>query len=303
MSGSTPTTGTSAPVALGEFTLAGHGTRSRTGVLLIHGLAGTPNEMRALGRSLQGAGFEVLGVQLAGHCGTLDDLVATRWQDWTASVHAGAQRLRAKVDRVVAIGLSMGALLALEVAAARPDLVDGVGALSTSFRHDGWSMPVFTRLAFLLKPVLALGIGRRRLFLERPPFGIRNEGLRKYVVAHMRSGDSMAAGLPGTPWYSIVEMHALSRHVRRQLPLVRVPCLVAHSSHDDVSSLANAQQVMRRVQGPAELLLLHNSYHMITIDSDRRLLTERVIEFVSRIDGSSAKAATPTARVAVEAEA
>lgn len=266
-----------------EFLLPGKGNLGRTGILLVHGLAGTPNEMRMLGRALQNAGFEVYGVQLAGHCGTLDDLVATRWQDWTASVHAGAQRLRTRVDRLVVMGLSMGAVLALELAGKRPDLVDGVGALSTSFWHDGWSMPFFTRLAFLLKPVRALGIGRRRLFLERPPYGIRNEGLRKYVVAQMRGGNSGEAGLLGTPWYSIIEMRDLSKHVQRRLRCIRVPCLVVHASDDDISSVANANLVTKQVQGPVEQLLLNNSYHMITIDSERSQLAERAIDFVTRI--------------------
>jgi carboxylesterase len=283
-----------------EFTLPGEGANGRTGVLLVHGLAGTPNEMRQLGRSLQGAGFEVHGVQLAGHCGTLDDLVATHWHDWVASVHAAAQRLRARVDRLVVMGLSMGAVLSLELAATRPDLVDGVGALSTSFWHDGWSMPVFTRFAFLLKPVRALGIGRRRMFLERPPYGIRNAGLRKYVVAHMQGPDSGAAGLSGTPWYSIIEMHDLSKHVRRRLGDVRAPCLVVHATEDDVSSLANADLVSSSVQGPVERLLLENSYHMITIDSDRRLLTQRAIDFVKRIGAApgTASAIEDAGRVA-----
>ena len=283
-----------------EFTLPGKGANGRTGVLLVHGLAGTPNEMRQLGRSLQGAGFEVHGVQLAGHCGTLDDLVATHWHDWVASVHAAAQRLRARVDRLVVMGLSMGAVLSLELAATRPDLVDGVGALSTSFWHDGWSMPVFTRFAFLLKPVRALGIGRRRMFLERPPYGIRNAGLRKYVVAHMQGPDSGAAGLSGTPWYSIIEMHDLSKHVRRRLGDVRAPCLVVHATEDDVSSLANADLVSSSVQGPVERLLLENSYHMITIDSDRRLLTQRAIDFVKRIGAApgTASAIEDAGRVA-----
>jgi len=277
------TASTPAPIASREFVLPGQGANGRTGLLLVHGLAGTPNEMRQLGRSLQGAGFEVHGVQLAGHCASLDDLVATHWQDWAASVHAAAQRLRARVDKLVVMGLSMGAVLALELAATRPDLVDGVVALSTSFWHDGWSMPVFTRLAFLLKPVRALGIGRRRMFLERPPYGIRNAGLRKFVLAQMQGGDSGAAGLSGTPWYSIIEMHDLSKHVRRRLRAVRAPCLVVHATEDDVSSLANADLVATQVQGPVERLFLENSYHMVTIDSDRRLLTERAIDFVRRI--------------------
>jgi carboxylesterase len=151
-------------------------------------------------------------------------------------------------------------------------------------------MPVFTRLAFLLKPVRALGLGRRRMFLERPPYGIRNEGIRKYVVAQMHGGDSGAAGLSGTPWYSIIEMHDLSRHVRRCLRGVRAPCLVAHATEDDVSSIANADLVADHVRGPVERLMLENSYHMVTIDSDRRLLTERAIDFVRRVAGAPAEA-------------
>ena len=41
----------------------------RIGVLLIHGLTGTPNEMRSVAAGLQRAGFTVAAVQLAGHCG------------------------------------------------------------------------------------------------------------------------------------------------------------------------------------------------------------------------------------------
>ena len=77
-----------------EFLLPGHGPRARTGVLLVHGMTGTPNEMRLLGRGLNKEGFTVYAVQLAGHCGTVDDLLATRWQDWLATVQGGADRLR-----------------------------------------------------------------------------------------------------------------------------------------------------------------------------------------------------------------
>ena len=61
-----------------EYLLEG----GRAGVLLIHGLTGTPNEMRLLARGLHQAGFTVYGMQLAGHCGDENDLLQTRWQDW-----------------------------------------------------------------------------------------------------------------------------------------------------------------------------------------------------------------------------
>jgi alpha-beta hydrolase superfamily lysophospholipase len=50
-----------------SFQFQGHNGR---GMLLIHGLTGTPLEMRLLGKGLNNAGFTVHGVQLAGRTGT-----------------------------------------------------------------------------------------------------------------------------------------------------------------------------------------------------------------------------------------
>jgi len=255
----------------------------RDGVLLIHGLTGTPTEMRLVGKGLNRAGYTVVGVQLAGHCGTEDDLLATTWQDWYASVEAAAEELRGRVDRLFVAGLSMGALLALRLAAMRPDWIDGVGVFGATFRYDGWSIGWTGRLSFLLPLFKRLGIGQRRSFIEQPPYGIRDERLRAQVSAAMFSGDSEAAGLPGNPWPALAEMVKLSRDVRRRLPQVVAPCFIAHAADDDVASIANADLVARRVRGPIEMLLLADSYHMITIDRERRMLIERTADFFNRV--------------------
>ena len=139
------------------------------------------------------------------------------------------------------------------------------------------------RMSFMLPFLKKLGIGRDRSFMEQPPYGIRDERLRAQVSAAMLGGDSAAAGLPGNPWYSLAEMYGLSAAVRRQLAQVTAPCLVAHASEDDVASIKNAELVMREVSAPVELLLLDDSYHMITIDRDRRTLVERSAAFFDRI--------------------
>ncbi|WP_198972174.1 alpha/beta hydrolase [Xylophilus sp. ASV27] len=272
-----------------EFLLEGSGAHARTGVLLVHGLTGTPNEMRVLSKGLHKQGFTVYAVQLAGHCGTVDDLVATRWQDWLASVRAGADRFAPHVDRLVVGGLSMGSVLSLALAQERPQQVAGVCALSTIFRYDGWSIPAYTRLAFLLPLFRMLGIGRRRVFMEQPPYGIKDEALRKRIVARMHAGDSAAAGLPGNPWWSIQEMRRLSAHVLRRLSDVHAPCLVVHAAHDDVSAVGNAHDIVRGVvHAPVELVLLDDSYHMVTIDRERRTVIERTAGFVARIAAQGA---------------
>lgn len=255
----------------------------RRGVLLIHGLTGTPTEMRLLGKGLNRLGFTVHGMQLAGHCGDVEDLLATGWRDWYASVEQAAESLKGKVDQLFVGGLSMGALLALKLAADHPQMVDGVGVYGATFRYDGWNIPWKAKLSFLLPLFKKLGIGRNRMFDEEPPYGLRDERIRAQISAAMLGGDSAAAGLPGNPWYSLAELYQLSKQVRRQLPQVKAPCLVAHASEDDVASLDNAQEVIRRVHGPTELLLLKDSYHMITIDRDRRTLIARSAEFFDRI--------------------
>src|SRR5438270_14050723 len=72
----------------------------RTGVLLIHGLGGTPLEVKSLGRSLIDTSATILCCQLAGHCGTEADLVATSWQDWYASVEEALARLEKDCDTI-----------------------------------------------------------------------------------------------------------------------------------------------------------------------------------------------------------
>ncbi|SEQ31243.1 carboxylesterase [Solimonas aquatica] len=261
-------------------------------VLLVHGLTGTPTEMRPLAKGLHRAGYTVRAVQLAGHCGNEDDLIATGWRDWYASVDAAASELLRTHARLFVGGLSMGALLALRLAAERPQDIAGVAAYGATFRYDGWAIPPVARLSFLLPLLTVLGIGRRRRFVEQPPYGLKNERIRARIAAAMLGGDSAAAGLPGNPWPALAQMYQLSRTVRRQLPQVRSPCLVMHAAQDDVASLDNALLVCRRVSGPQTLSLLQNSYHLITLDGEREQVVQRSVEFFSRV-GIAAGAATP----------
>ncbi|MGH8079958.1 MAG: alpha/beta hydrolase [Lysobacter sp.] len=255
----------------------------RQGVLLIHGLTGTPSEMRLLGKGLNRRGFSVHGMQLAGHCGDEEDLLATDWRDWYASVEAAAEAMRERVDHLFVAGLSMGALLALLLAAEKPHWVDGVGVLGATFRYDGWNMPAIGRLAFLLPLLKRLGVARHRSFLEEPPYGLRDERIRAQISGAMLGGDSAAAGLPGNPWHSLADLHLLSRRVRRRLPAVQAPCLIAHATEDDVAHARNAELVARRVSAPVEMLWLPDSYHMITIDRERRRLIDGAAAFFQRV--------------------
>lgn len=257
----------------------------RAGVLLIHGLTGTPAEMQILGKGLHKAGFTVYGMQLAGHCGDEDDLLATNWHDWYDSVNRAADRLLQHVDTLFVGGLSMGAVLSLKLAADRPDDVKGVGVYGPTFSYDGWSIPRYIQKSvFLLKWFKTFGIFRRSVFIERPPYGLKDERIRKTVSESMLSGDSTKGGLAGNPLGSLAEMQELAKVTKAQLPMVKAPCLIMHSNDDDIANMeTNSGLVARSVSGPVKMMPLENSYHMITIDRDRKTVINESVAFFSAL--------------------
>ena len=118
----------------------------RVGFLLIHGLGGTPMEMRYVAQGLARAGHTVHVPQLAGHCGSAEDLRATSWMDWYASVEEEHHRMGAHCQSVVVCGLSMGAILAIHHAAQYPREVSALGLYAPTLWLDGWGIPWYSGL-------------------------------------------------------------------------------------------------------------------------------------------------------------
>lgn len=274
--------------------------RGRTGVLLVHGITGAPTEMKPLARKLAAHGYTVACPQLAGHCSSLRELKATRWTDWYESLEAGLEFLAGDCDTIYVSGLSMGALLALRLAARHPGRIHGVATLSATFVYDGWNVPQFRRRFFL---PLALH-SPLRYFLsyhESAPYGIKDERLRN-VIAMVYQGNS--ANLPEKYGYSefpgvtILETTRLIRAVKRDLPLVVAPLLIVHSTEDDMASLENAKYLAARVASDrVETFYVDDTYHVLTLDKRKDDVAACVLEFFARygpaagrdLPGSSSK--------------
>ncbi len=253
-----------------------------TGILLIHGLGGTPIEMRFVAQGLARAGYTVLCCQLAGHCGTADQLRRSHRAEWRASAEAALDRLRARCGTVLAGGLSMGALLALDLAQHRPDQIHGLVLFAPSFKLDGWAMD--WKSSFLL-PLVRPSPWRSNIYMkERAPYGIKDERIRAFVVGSMQSGDSSAAGVFSTPLHSFAHFSALSAEVRRKLGKITAPTLILHPREDDMASLENAVMIQNRLAGLVELVVLDDSYHIITLDRQRHVVVDRTIAFVRGLE-------------------
>jgi carboxylesterase len=267
------------PIVDRSFTIGS----GRAGFLLIHGLGGTPVELKFVAKGLARNGFMVDCCQLAGHCGDAADLLATSWPDWYASVEAAFEQMRAKCHTVIVGGLSMGAVLALRLAAERRDDVDGLALYAPTLWYDGWATPWYRfvlRLCMLTR-LGQYGISRLYRFVETHPYGIKDPAIRAVVVAAMQAGDSTAAGIMVTPGESVRQLCLLIDEVKPRLSAIKTPALVIQAREDDLSSLRNTEHLQRHLGGLVNTLVLDDSYHIVTVDRQRDLLIESSVAFAT----------------------
>jgi len=244
-------------------------------VLLIHGLTGSPFEMKYLARELNRAGFTVKGPCLAGHGKTLGDLKRTRWQDWYRTVCESFQELKRSHAKVSVAGLCMGALLALKLSVDFEEEVSSVSLISTTLFYDGWGLPWYK---FLLPLAYFAPFCHMYSFKERDPYGIKNEALRTRIVEGMRDGSIAHESVPG------VSMRELYRFIdvtkKKIIARVTAPTLIIHSKDDDLASAKNALYVLKHIKSKdVRMLLLDDCYHMVPIDNQRSVAANEIIHF------------------------
>jgi carboxylesterase len=253
-------------------------------VLLIHGLMGNPLEMQYLARQLRRDGFATFVPHLRGYgYGPRGAAPERRWAHWRAQLLEHFDQMKNKYSQVSVCGLCVGATLALNLATERGEEISSLSLLATTLAFDGWSIPWYRFLAPLgyYTPLRYLYSYR-----ERDPYGLKNPQLRAWIAREMREKESSAAGASQLPMESVYEAHKLNRHVRRVLPQVRVPTLLMHAREDDVASLENAEFVLKNIGTERKrLVILEDSYHMVTMDNEKRMVAEQTASFFMEYRG------------------
>ncbi|MFH0854987.1 MAG: alpha/beta fold hydrolase [Candidatus Omnitrophota bacterium] len=256
-------------------------------VLLIHGITGTPSEMNYLGKSLHKAGFSVLCRTLPKHCGSLRELKSVTWQEIADFCIKDLEGLKKEYRDVSVGGLSMGALMSVHLAYKYPALVSKVVALAPTIFYDGWAVPKHKILMDILwhVPFLRNSINIR----ESWPYGLKNELLRAGIERFYRNaktiGNDEKAAIFGSPFFPmscLYQHHLFTKVVKKELSSVKTPILIMHAKDDDMTSSKNAQYMYNRIASSQKsLIMLDDSYHMITIDKQKHKVAEEVIKFIS----------------------
>jgi carboxylesterase len=232
------------------------------GCLLIHGFTCSPEEMAWLGDDMAQRGHTVLGIRLAGHGTTPEDLRRTRWQDWMVSLEEGVALLSRLSEQVFLIGLSMGGVVALKAAADYP--VTGVVAMSTPIQSFSLRALLAFRLLRLVRPTVPKGVGKHATLGRR-----REAGYPAYTEFPLRT---------------LSEADKLQAAMRDALPRVDVPVLVLHSKSDAAVPVASAEQLFDQL-GTAnkEVHLLDGFDHALVRDPKRDEVFGAIADFIDGV--------------------
>jgi len=236
------------PFALGRV-------ESEAAVLCLHGLTGTPYEVRPLAEAFAGAGMYAVGPALPGHGKSPEELAAVvSWEEWADAAREELRRLTTRHRHVFAAGLSMGGLLSLLLASER--LVDALVVVGVPLRLAApipWVVPYLKhRVPFLQK---------------RAGSDIQDDAAR----ARHPSYDRMH------------ELTKLQKVVRGRLRQITAPILVAHGSLDRTANPRDAQRIFDTVaSSQRELLWLRASGHVVPVDRDGPQLARAAAAFLAR---------------------
>lgn len=252
-----------------------------TGFLLMHGLGGTPVELRFVAQGLNRAGYTVLCPLMRGHGGSDLLLSTTKWEDWLASAEKALDRLLEQCDHVVIGGLSAGSMVAIHLAAKRHSDVSGLVLYSPTFLPNGWAIPwYFQAFRLIQQKWLANLISTT----ERAPYGIKDDRIRRFVLELLQAGGRPLRDIFGRRGGTVFEFLRMTTAARKRLSQISLPTFVCHARQDDQSNLSNAMYLQMHLKGPVETLVLDNSYHMITLDRQRALVVERTLGYAERLE-------------------
>lgn len=234
--------------------------RGEVGCLLLHGFPGSPAEVRELGTFLAEREISVVGPLLPGHGQRPEALYGIRWSDWLRAAAADLRRLQQHCSWVFAAGLSMGATLALYLAAEVP--LAGVAALAPAVKVRSPLLPLIP--------------------------------LAKHVLRWIDLGEDQDLSAPDAAdrhWYytrapsaAVAEMYQLMREAWKLAPQVFVPVLIIQSRRDGALHPQGAAALLERLGSEEKRLVwCEDSGHNLLVDAEREQVFAQVYGWIEQV--------------------
>ncbi|MGE0494838.1 MAG: alpha/beta hydrolase [Vulcanimicrobiota bacterium] len=229
-------------------------------VLLLHGFTSSLETVTGLVPRLQKQNFEYSVPVLRGHCTRPEDLLGVTWRDWLEDARQALLDLTREGHSAAVVGLSMGGLVALNLAAEHPTRVSGVATVAACMR--------FRSPLFKLMPVL--------------------KRLMTYWSGDPDYADPELAALANNysyfPIETLASLESYQAVVEPLLGYIQAPaCLIAASQDPVVSEQAIDVIAAGLASEHKEVHWFHRSHHEMMRDVEREEVFDCLMQFLNRL--------------------
>ncbi|ADY57471.1 putative esterase/lipase [Syntrophobotulus glycolicus DSM 8271] len=232
----------------------------RAGVVLIHGFTACPIDMRPLGEYLAGKGYTVHAPLLAGHGATPQELSMTKWEDWRLSAQEAVVALRRRCSKVLAIGHSMGGLIALSLAASGE--IEGVASINAPIIYGERELYSVERLLPKIQ------------YLDKPnkenEIHINKEGIPHFSYTQV-------------PIKCLVSLTKAITPVQKSLAQVKCPSLIIQGLEDKTVNPRSGRIIEKSItKAKKEVIYWQQEDHYIVLSTAREELGMKIDSFFEK---------------------
>lgn len=238
--------------------------KAKVGVLVMHGFTSDVHCVDSLVKPLDAADLPYRFPILRGHGTRYQDMEGVTAADWYEDAENALLDLYKEVDNVIVVGLSMGGLVALELAARHRDKVAGVALVAAALR--------FADPMAFMTPMIS-----KFIKFWPSPKAYNDETL---AAKENRNYPKFATSAFASLW-------DYSQRMTNMLSFVKAPIVILQSHKDQVVNPQAAKIIHDKVTSKDKTLVwFERSGHEMLLDLEADLATETVMTFVKRIAGS-----------------
>lgn len=225
------------------------------GVLILHGFTGSRATVAPVIPQAEALGLPWLLPQLRGHWSKPEDLLGVTYTDMFEDAKAALNELQTSVARVAVVGLSVGALLALNLAIERPDDIESLVVLAPALRY----VHPLTRVSALLARFIKMWPKS-----DLDAFTDRSLASRAGNYTHMSTA-------------AFVSVYRAGQRIEMSLPKVAAPLLVLGARQDKIIQPRCAQIVYDHTGSTSkELIWFDRSGHEMLLDCEADAVVARI---------------------------
>lgn len=227
-------------------------------VLLLHGYTGSSNDVRMLGRYLEGKGYTCHSPQYKGHGVSAEELILAGPDDWWKDVLDGYHFLKEKGhEEIAVVGLSLGGVFSLKLGYTLP--VKGIIPMCA---------PTHIRSEELIyKGILAYA--------------------EKYKKREQKSDEEIKLEMEQfkkTPITALKALKDLLQEVHDNVAMINTSTFVVQARHDEMINTDNATFIHEEVQAEKKKIKWYeNSTHVITSGQEKDQLHEDIYQFLETL--------------------